>query len=92
MQLIFTITVLNAIDIYNHLSFNSFVVMDSTTAKGMPPEYVAQRIVGAIARQQQDLILAPIHHLLSVYLRVLTPSLFNFIMRIRARRGMAGES
>ena len=75
-----------------HYLFVFCTVMDSTVLKGMSPDYVAQRILRGIASQQHDMLLAPIHHSLSVYLRVLTPSIFDWIMRIRARSGMASEN
>ncbi|XP_071965597.1 dehydrogenase/reductase SDR family protein 7-like [Antedon mediterranea] len=66
-------------------------VMDSTTAKGMSSKYVANQIVKAVVTKRKDLMLGPIDHKLAVHLRNLLPSLYFWIMKMRARKGSKGE-
>ncbi|CAL4099355.1 unnamed protein product, partial [Meganyctiphanes norvegica] len=58
--------------------------MDATTASGMKPSYVAEKVVDSIIWKQEDVILAPLLHRLVICLRVLMPSLYRYIMRLRA--------
>lgn len=59
-------------------------VMDKTTASGMAPAAAAEKILSAIIRGDNELILAPITHKIALYLRVLCPNLFFYIMQRRA--------
>jgi len=63
---------------------NFVVVMDENTAKGMSPEYVADRILEAVAFDTKETVLAPLHHKFAILLRTLAPSLYFFIMSRRA--------
>ena len=60
--------------------------MDATTASGMPPEYVANRILQAVARRQDDVVVASLLYRMVVLLRALQPNLFFWIMARRARK------
>ena len=62
----------------------SFTVMDTTTLHGMTPQYAAQQILQAIASQQHEVIVAAPLHRMAVYLRVLSPSLLDWILRFKA--------
>ncbi|CAB3363121.1 Hypothetical predicted protein [Cloeon dipterum] len=59
-------------------------VMDENTAKGMSPEYVADRILEAVALETKEVEIAPFIHRFAIILRVLTPDLFAFLLRKRA--------
>lgn len=60
-------------------------VTDPTTARGMNPEYVAQRILQCIADGGRSLVLTtPTHHL-ALYLSFFWPSLLDWILQKRAK-------
>ncbi|XP_046369942.2 dehydrogenase/reductase SDR family member 7B-like [Haliotis rufescens] len=61
-------------------------VTDPTTASGMSPEYVAQRVLQAIEFNQADVILATLMPKLAYYTRVLFPKTYFSLMRSRARK------
>ncbi|KAK2187116.1 hypothetical protein NP493_179g05000 [Ridgeia piscesae] len=61
-------------------------VMDAATASGMTPEYVANQILQAVARRQDDVVVAPLLYRIVVLLRALQPNLFFWIMARRARK------
>lgn len=61
-------------------------VMDETTASGMRPEYVAQRILDAVVCRKNEILLAPLVHRLAVYLRNIFPDLYFQIMLTRANK------
>ncbi|CAL7947682.1 unnamed protein product [Xylocopa violacea] len=61
-------------------------VMDKTTQEGYSPEYVADRILKAVLRQEKDVIITPLSPKLALYLRVLCPSLYFWVMQRRARK------
>lgn len=63
-----------------------FAEMDSTTASGASPSYIAQRIVDAVQYYQKDVLLAPFSHRLAVYLKNLVPDVFAQIMESRAKK------
>jgi len=58
--------------------------MDATTHHGMTPQYAAQQILQAIASQQHEVVVASPLHRMAVYLRVLSPSLLDWILRFKA--------
>lgn len=60
--------------------------MDATTASGMTPEYVASRILQAVARRQNDVVVAPLFYRMVVLFRALLPNLFFWIMARRTRK------
>ncbi|XKL65725.1 hypothetical protein PGB90_009145 [Kerria lacca] len=60
-------------------------VLDDTTATGYPASYVAEKILWSIIDHKKEIIIAPFHHRLVIYLRTLSPWLYFFIMRFRAR-------
>ncbi|XP_059484774.1 dehydrogenase/reductase SDR family protein 7-like [Neocloeon triangulifer] len=59
-------------------------VMDENIAKGMSSEYVADRILEAVALGTKEVEIAPLLHRLAIVLRVLAPDLFAYIMKKRA--------
>ena len=61
-------------------------VMDAATASGMTPQYVASRILQAVARRQNDVVVAPLLYRMVVLLRVLHHNLFFWIMARRAKK------
>lgn len=65
---------------------SSYGAMDSTTANGMSPEYVAEQIVGCIISGYEELLLAPFSHRLAIMLRTFTPSIIANIMKRRAAK------
>ena len=71
--------------IFHH--FPPFSEMDSTTASGMKPTFVAHRILKAVKFKENDIVLAPILHKLVIFIRTCIPSLFFLIMNHRAKSG-----
>jgi dehydrogenase/reductase SDR family protein 7B len=60
-------------------------VLDPTTAKGMSPEYVAEKILYTVAEGGRSLIVAtPTHHL-ALYLSFFWPSLLDWVLQQRAK-------
>ncbi len=49
----------------------------------MTAEYVAQQVLQAVAGKERECVLAPLHHRITVYLRVLCPALLDWILRSR---------
>ncbi len=58
---------------------------DPTTARGMPPHRAAQAILEGVAWGRRELVLAKPAHQVAVYLRVLWPSLLDWVLRRRAQ-------
>jgi len=54
--------------------------MDGNIRQGMSPLRAAQAIMLAVAEGKRELLLAPPHHKLAVYLRTLCPSLLDWIL------------
>ena len=69
---------------YPILHLYPFTVTDATTLHGMTPQYAAQQILQAIASKQHEVTVASPLHKMAVYLRVLSPSLLDWILRLRA--------
>lgn len=67
-----------------HNRMNLIAVMDENTAKGMSPEYVADKIIEAVAAETKETVLAPLSHKFAILLRTLVPSLYFLIMSRRA--------
>ncbi|XP_078045594.1 dehydrogenase/reductase SDR family protein 7-like [Augochlora pura] len=61
-------------------------VMDKSTEEGYSAEYVAERILKAIVKDEKDVIIAPFSPKVAIYLRTLCPSLYFWIMHKRARK------
>ncbi|XP_076289440.1 dehydrogenase/reductase SDR family protein 7-like [Lasioglossum baleicum] len=61
-------------------------VMDKTTEEGYSPEYVAQRTLKAILKDEKDVIIATFSPKCAIYLRTLCPSLYFWIMLKRAKK------
>lgn len=58
--------------------------MDETTAKGMSPEKLAERILQCILRKEPDIIVSDVQAKIAYYLRHLCPTLYFWIMSKRA--------
>jgi dehydrogenase/reductase SDR family protein 7B len=58
--------------------------MDSATANGYKPEYVAEKILSAVVQGKEELIISPIIPRLAILIRTLAPSLYFWIMKKRA--------
>lgn len=61
--------------------------MDSTTASGMKPSFVAHKILQAVKYRKDDIVLAALLHKLVILIRTFVPSLFFLIMNLRAKSG-----
>jgi hypothetical protein len=59
--------------------------MDSATASGYKSEYVAEKVLSAVAQGREELIIAPVVPRLAILVRTLTPSLYFWMMGRRAR-------
>ncbi|XP_054733490.1 dehydrogenase/reductase SDR family protein 7-like [Anastrepha obliqua] len=60
--------------------------MDKTTASGMLPEKVADRILNAIVAQEKDVMISDMQAKLAYYVRYLCPPLYFWIINNRARK------
>ncbi|PIK51608.1 putative dehydrogenase/reductase SDR family protein 7-like [Apostichopus japonicus] len=65
--------------------------LDSTTAKGMTPEYLADRIVLQTALGEADVVVGPFLHCIGGTINVLFPAWIRMVMRKRAKKGMTAE-
>ncbi|KAH8267793.1 hypothetical protein KR026_006876 [Drosophila bipectinata] len=65
-------------------SGSSYGKMDETTAKGMSPEKLAERILQCILRKEPDIIVSDVQAKIAYYLRHLCPTLYFWIMSKRA--------
>lgn len=63
-------------------------VMDSTVASGYKPDYVAEKILCAVADGKKELIISPIVPRLAVLIRTIAPSLYFWVMERRARKSI----
>lgn len=61
------------------------LVLDDTTASGYPAPHVANKIFWSVVSRQNEIVIAPFHHRLVIYVRTLCPWLYFFIMRFRAK-------
>ncbi|XP_056631601.1 dehydrogenase/reductase SDR family protein 7-like [Diorhabda sublineata] len=88
-----SITVVSPGYIKTNLSLNaltgtgeSYGHMDPTTEKGLPPEYVAAKIVKAVAEKKKELIISTLLPKFAIFLRKCLPSLYFLIMAKRAQK------
>lgn len=65
-------------------SGSKYGVMDSTTAKGLPPEKVAKMILHAVQHNKSEIIPASLLHRFIICLRALFPNFYFKVMAIRA--------
>jgi len=63
-------------------------VMDPSTEKGYSAAWVAERVLEAMQRGDQEVVLAPLHHRLAILLRALCPSLYFYLMSRRAKKAV----
>lgn len=61
-------------------------VMDKTIQEGYYPEYVADRILKAVLKEEKDILITPFIPKAAMYLRTLCPSLYFWIMQKRAKK------
>jgi len=59
---------------------------DDTIAKGMAPEFVAERMVLAVQQDESEVVVAPIDHRFAIQLRTIAPSLYFKIMAKMAKK------
>lgn len=59
--------------------------MDKTTENGYQPEFVAERILKSVLKQEKEVTIAPFSPKAAIVLRTLFPSLFFWIMQKRAK-------
>ncbi|KAB7494053.1 Dehydrogenase/reductase SDR family protein 7-like [Armadillidium nasatum] len=85
------VTVVSPGYIKTNLSMNAITgngdvhgVMDKTTASGMLPKVVAEKIVKAIVNKDTEVLICPFLHKLIVCIRLCAPSLYFYIMKIRS--------
>lgn len=57
--------------------------MDPTTSKGMSPRRAAQAVLEGVAWGRRELVLAKPAHQVALYLRVLWPSLLDWVLQRR---------
>jgi dehydrogenase/reductase SDR family protein 7B len=71
----------------HYVNVDVFVLaeMDSDTAHGYKPEYVAEKILSAVVEYKKELIISPVIPRLAIMIRTLAPSLYFWIMERRAR-------
>lgn len=60
--------------------------MDETTAKGMSPDKLAERILQCILRNEPDIIISDLQAKIAYYLRHLLPSVYFWVMAKRAAK------
>jgi len=60
--------------------------MDETTARGLPPDTVAKKIVKAIINGESDVLICPISARVAIFLRGFWPDFFFWLMAHRARK------
>lgn len=63
-----------------------FLVMDETTARGLPSEQVARTVVHAVETHNPEVLPAPLIHKIAVMIRPLLPQLLFWIMSRRAKK------
>lgn len=61
-------------------------VLDQTTAEGILPQEAAEKIITAVVRGQKELVLASCTAKIAMYLRLLCPNLYFYLMEKRAAR------
>lgn len=86
------ITVISPGYIKTSLSLNALTetgqfygVMDKTTEQGYSSKYVADCVLKAVLKGEKDVIISPFAPRCAVFLRILCPSLYFWIMNRRAR-------
>ncbi|PRD28541.1 UNVERIFIED_CONTAM: Dehydrogenase/reductase SDR family protein 7-like [Trichonephila clavipes] len=67
-------------------------VMDQATASGMNPDEVAENIIIATAAKQSELVLAGLLPKIAIWIRVVCPWLYFYLMSSRARRIRASKA
>lgn len=60
--------------------------MDKTIQEGYHPEYVANRILKAVLKEEKDILITPFIPKAAMFLRILCPSLYFWIMQKRAKK------
>ena len=66
--------------------------MDETTATGMEPAEVAERLLLAVRRKEHEVTMAPLIHRIFILLRTIMPSLYFTIVAKLAKKQYKKES
>ncbi|KAJ8679594.1 hypothetical protein QAD02_015381 [Eretmocerus hayati] len=89
------VTVVSPGYIHTALSLNALTgsgqkygVMDETTKNGYSPDYIADKILHAIVKGQKEITIANFAQKIAILLRVVSPSLYFYVMQNRAQRFM----
>lgn len=64
----------------------SYGQMDQTTTNGYSPEYVAKKIVKAVAEKKKEIVISTLLPKLAIFLRKYLPFLYFFVMVKRAKK------
>uniref|UniRef100_A0A224XSW4 Putative 11beta-hydroxysteroid dehydrogenase type 1 n=1 Tax=Panstrongylus lignarius TaxID=156445 RepID=A0A224XSW4_9HEMI len=87
------VTVISPGYIRTNLSVNAvtdsgekYGVVDSTTAKGYSPEYVAEKILRAVIMEKKELIVSTFLPKMAILFRIISPSLFFYVIKLWAKR------
>ncbi|CAG9854360.1 unnamed protein product [Phyllotreta striolata] len=67
-------------------SGDSYGQMDDSTKSGYTPEYVAKKIVKAVAQKKKEMIISSMLPKIAIFLRKYLPSLYFFAMARRAKK------
>lgn len=63
---------------------SNYGILDSTTASGLSPDKVARSIALSILKNDKEVLLCPSIHKLAIFLRIMAPGLYFYIMKRRA--------
>ncbi|XP_014212236.1 dehydrogenase/reductase SDR family protein 7-like [Copidosoma floridanum] len=87
------VTVVNPGYIKTSLSLNAvtgsgekYGIMDETTEKGYPPSEVAEKILNAVLRGDEELTICNFSQRVAILIRVMWPSAYFWIMKYRAKK------
>lgn len=59
---------------------------DDDHRKGYPPNYVAQRLLKAIVKQEKEVLVSVFMHRVGIWLRFFSPTLYFWAMNLRAKQ------
>ncbi|XP_076816932.1 dehydrogenase/reductase SDR family protein 7-like [Clavelina lepadiformis] len=63
---------------------SSYGKLDETTAKGLHPDVIAKFVVQSVILKKKEIMVAPFHHKLVVWIRLICPNLYFWLMKKRA--------
>ncbi|KAK9870495.1 hypothetical protein WA026_008052 [Henosepilachna vigintioctopunctata] len=67
-------------------------VMDTNTANGYDPQYVSERILKAVVQKEKEVVIAGILPKIAISLRKYFPSMYFYIMTLRAKKPISQEA